>query len=205
MDEATCVYVAKWYLHWYQWACCRKAPCLGFQPSLVENEQRSADPLFQTRSRKSTETDSFHLHKSSGSFCCFGEETQWGLWPVAYMIAVIHSKAKLDNLLCHTELSVHTCTIPLEVVPCYQFELKLQWGMFQLRCIEIWYNWHRLPFSRGVTRGCTSSHLLCIQHCLFCPGPPNIFMSRQLWHCPQLMAMHPLHSPHRFLFLPKMI
>ena len=24
-------------------------------------------------------------------------------------------------------------------------------------------------------------------------------MSKQLWHFPQLVAVHPLHSPHRFL------
>ena len=37
-----------------------------------------------------------------------------------------------------------------------------------------------------------------MQHCFLLSGPPNIFMSRPLWHCQQLLAVHPLHSLHHF-------
>jgi len=45
-------------------------------------------------------------------------------------------------------------------------------------------------------------HLRRLQHCFLMPGPPNLFLSKQLVYSSQFVALHPSQSPHRFLFFP---
>jgi hypothetical protein len=40
-----------------------------------------------------------------------------------------------------------------------------------------------------------------MQACLRCPGPPNLIMSWQARHVPQLVELQPWHSPHRLTLL----